>query len=159
MRHPSVLRATRELQPEQQSLAPAGTEKIGHTMQAAYLANHCIISEDGINAFGCIDRQRIFDAVQKRWPEGATIVNAYYSTPSFAVFMYDDDDGQLTARIISNEEGLRQGCVKASFLFNITGHDIYKPFTSEFPKDITRAIMDDMPMAIAPPDDITDMDA
>ena len=44
--------------------------------------------------------------------------------------------------------------MKASFLFDITADDLYEPFTSEFPKDITRAATDDMPIAIAPPDDI-----
>jgi len=48
--------------------------------------------------------------------------------------------------------------VKASFLFDNTADDIYKPLNSEYPKDITRAATDDMPTAMAPPDDINDMD-
>jgi hypothetical protein len=121
--------------PIQMAFVKGGAEQIIHELRQEREAGKTIITIDCINAFNCIKRSVIFQALIDKLPKFLPLFCLLYAEPSQLI----SPRGK-----IESKQGVKQGGVWSSFLFCLALQDLLEECQLRFPGVKIRAFMDDM---------------
>ena len=126
-----------EFQGLQFALDEGGAEKIVHVCRRLVHEGHTVIAVDFCNAFNCVDRQRVADAVSHH-SKLVRLFDLMYAAPSRLLW---------SGGTIMSTNGTRQGDVMGPALFCMALHPVLKHIKEKFPAVRIMAYMDDVTLA------------
>ncbi len=103
-----------------------------------------LVSLDAKNAFNCVDRQAMLDALAEKYPSMVNFFWQFYGEPG--ELWYQMDDGRVET--ILSRQGTQQGDAAGPFLFCLAFHPALEQLQREFPRAFIGGFMDDVTVGI-----------